>query len=95
VVTISALLGHRARRPLSAGHPVEADDVAGDAPADILIHASDLVHLIAQVGSMQVKTRGEALQAGHAGQLIQVRNLESKAIVTGRVVNRSTVEVDY
>ena len=94
-VAAAGLMGRRARRPVSAGHPIEPDDVETDTPAAIVIHPSDLVHLIAAVGPLQVKTRGEAPQSGRVGQLIQVRNLDSKATVTGRVVDRSTVEVEY
>jgi flagella basal body P-ring formation protein FlgA len=91
----AGLMGRRARRPVSAGHPIEPDDVETDTPAAIVIHQNDLVHLIATVGPLQVKTRGEAMQDGRVGQLIQVRNLDSKNTVTGRVVDRSTVEVEY
>lgn len=94
-VAADGLMGRHARRPVSAGRPVEPDDVESDTPAAIVIHPSDLVHLIATVGPLQVKTRGEALQSGRVGQLIQVRNLESTNTVTGRVVDRSTVEVEY
>lgn len=89
------LMGRRARQPMSAGHPIEPDDVEAEAPNAAVIHANDLVHLIATVGPLQVKTRGEALQDGRVGQAIQVRNLDSKNVVTGRVVDRSTVEVEY
>lgn len=91
----AGLMGRRARRPVAAGRPVEPDDVEGDTPTAIVIQANNLVHLIANVGPLQVKTRGEALQNGHVGQFIQVRNLDSKSTVTGRVVDGSTVEVDY
>lgn len=94
-VAAAGLMGRRARRPVSAGHPIEPDDIEVDMPAAIVIHPNDLVHLIATVGPLQVKTRGEAMQDGRVGQLIQVRNLDSKSTVTGRVVDRSTVEVEY
>jgi flagellar basal body P-ring formation protein FlgA len=94
-VAAAGLMGRRARRPVSAGHALEPDDVELDTPAAIIIHPSNLVHLIATVGPMQIKTEGEALQSGRVGQLIQVRNLESKNTVTGRVIDRSTVEVEY
>lgn len=91
----TSLMGRRARRMISAGHPIEPEDVAEETQDAAVIHANDLVHLIATVGPLQVKTRGEALQNGRVGQAIQVRNLDSKSIVTGRVVDRSTVEVEY
>lgn len=92
---VADLMGRRARRPMSAGHPIEPDDVAVESPNAAVIRANDLVHLIANVGSLQVKTRGEALQDGRIGQSIQVRNLDSKNIVIGKVVDGSTVEVSY
>jgi flagella basal body P-ring formation protein FlgA len=94
-VSVAGLMGRKARRTVPAGRPIETEDVEGDAPAAVVIHVNELVHLIANVGPLQVKTRGEALQNGRVGQLIQVRNLESKNTVTGRVVDGSTVEVDY
>ncbi len=94
-VETAGLMGRRARRPVSAGRPIETDDVETDTPALIVIHPNDLVHLIATVGHLQVKTRGQALQGGRIGQAIQVRNLDSQTTVTGRVVDGSTVEVEY
>ncbi|HTU88748.1 MAG TPA: flagellar basal body P-ring formation chaperone FlgA [Gemmataceae bacterium] len=94
-VTAANLMGRHASRPMSAGHPIEPDDIAADKPAAAVIRANELVHLIATVGPLQVKTRGEALQDGRIGQAIQVRNLDTKSVVTGRVVDRSTVEVEY
>ena len=44
---------------------------------------------------MRITTLGEAMQDGQAGQIIQVRNVESKKIVLGKVVAASLVEVDY
>jgi flagella basal body P-ring formation protein FlgA len=95
VVEEASLKGRRARHPIAAGRPIEPDDVGTDAPSAVVVHSNDLVHLIAKVGHLQVKTRGEALQSGRIGQMIQVRNLDSKATVTGRVVDGSTVEVEY
>ncbi len=94
-VEAAGLMGRRARRAVAAGRLLEPDDVETEAQAAIVIQQNDLVHLLARVGPLQVKARGEAMQNGRAGQLIQVRNTDSKAIVTGRVVDRSTVEVEY
>jgi flagella basal body P-ring formation protein FlgA len=95
--TVSAgdLEGRRARRPIAPGRPIEPDDVESVTRAAVVIHQNDLVHLIAKVGPLQVKARGEAMQNGQAGQFIQVRNVDSRAVITGRVVDSSTVEVDY
>lgn len=95
VVETAGLMGRHARRPIAAGRSIEPDDVETDTPGTLVIHTSDLVHLVAKVGHLQVKTRGEAMQSGRIGQRIQVRNLDSKATVTGRVVDSSTIEVEY
>ncbi len=95
ILSPAELMGRRAQRPMSAGHPIEPDDVVKNTQTVAAIRANELVHLIATVGPLQVKTRGEALQDGRIGQLIQVRNLDSKNVVTGKVVDGSTVEVEY
>lgn len=94
-VAAAGLMGRRARRPVFPGRIIEPDDVESETQAVAVIHQSDLIHLVAKVGPLQVRARGEALQEGRVGQLIQVRNLDSNATVAGRVVDRSTVEVDY
>ncbi len=95
VVDSTSLMGRHARRCIVTGRPIEPDDVGSDASTVTVVHNNDLVHLIAKVGHLQVKTRGEALQSGRVGQMIQVRNLDSKTTVTGRIVDGSTVEVEY
>lgn len=95
VVASEGLMGKHARRVLAVGRPIEPEDVETDTSGALVVHTSDLVSLIAKVGHLQVKTRGEAIQSGRVGQLIQVRNLDSKTTVTGRVVDHSTVEVEY
>jgi flagella basal body P-ring formation protein FlgA len=95
VVESAGLMGRHARRAISAGRIIEPEDVETDTPTAVVIHQNDLVQLLAKVGPLQVKTRGEAQQNGRVGQLIQVRNVDSKAIVTGRVLDRSSVEVEY
>jgi flagella basal body P-ring formation protein FlgA len=94
-VAADSLVGRRARRTVAAGRILEPDDLEPDTAAAAVIHQRDLVHLVAKVGPLQVKARGEALQEGRIGQLIQVRNIDSSATVTGRVLDRSTVEVEY
>ncbi|HWG47406.1 MAG TPA: flagellar basal body P-ring formation chaperone FlgA [Gemmataceae bacterium] len=94
-VDVAGLMGRHARRTVAAGRLIEPGDVESDTQLAIVIHQRDLIHILAKVGPLQVKARGEALQEGRIGQLIQVRNVDSNATVAGRVVDRSTVEVDY
>ena len=94
-VAAAGLVGRRARRAVPAGRILGPDDIESDLQTLPVIHQHDLVHLIAKVGPLQVRTKGQALQEGRVGQLIQVRNSDSGATVTGRVIDRSTVEVEY
>jgi hypothetical protein len=61
----------------------------------VLIKPRDVVRLVAQIGSVRVTALGEALQDGRAGQMIRVRNTNSNKIVTGRVLDRNHVAVEY
>jgi hypothetical protein len=65
-------------------------------PADeIVIRVRDTVKLMASVGNLTITAAGEALQDGKVGQIIRVRNIDSSKTIVGRVVNRSTVAVEY
>lgn len=51
------------------------------------------VNIISNVNSIEVKTLGQALQEGREGQLIRVKNVTTKKVVTAKVIDESTVEV--
>lgn len=94
VTSAEGLAGKRARRLLIPGHLVAAADVeAIVTPRPILVKQRELVRLVVRIGSLQVTAMGEALQDGGAGDPIRVRNIDSKNVVLGRVVERSVVEV--
>ena len=59
----------------------------------VLIKQRELVELVARIGPLEIRAKGEALQDGKAGQLIRIKNVDSSVIVVGRVVERSVVEV--
>lgn len=87
--------GKRAKRAIPAGQLLAPVDVEMKAATKFLVKQHDLVKLMAKVGSMRVTALGEALQDGGAGQFIRVKNVDSKNVILGRVVDRSLVEVDY
>jgi hypothetical protein len=60
----------------------------------VLIKVRDQVHLLVRVGPLRLTTLCEAVQEGRAGQMIRVRNVDSRAERVGRVVDRNTVELD-
>jgi flagella basal body P-ring formation protein FlgA len=96
VTSTKGLAGGRAKRALTAGQVLLGQDVepAGTESA-ILVKQQTPVKLSAQLGPLRITAMGEALQDGRAGELIRVRNLDSKNIVIGRVIDRALVEVDY
>ena len=49
-----------------------------------VVKQRDLVRLVARIGPLEIKTKGEALQDGKIGDLIRVKNIDSNAIVLGR-----------
>jgi flagella basal body P-ring formation protein FlgA len=87
--------GKRAKRAIPAGQLLARNDVEPLTDNNVLVKQHDLVKLMARVGPLRVVALGEALQDGGAGQSIRVRNVDSKSIVLGRVVEHSLVEVDY
>jgi len=86
------VIGRKARKPLAPGQVLSANDVE-NTPVT-LVKSGQPLRLIVRLGAMDVVAMGEALQGGGAGDLIRVRNVESKKILTGRVTGPRTVEVD-
>ena len=60
-----------------------------------VVKSRDPVRLTVRVGGLRITALGEALQDGRVGQNIRVRNVDSNKMVTGRVLDRGLVEVDY
>lgn len=83
------LLGKVARRTLLPGQPIAASAV--DQPRLVTIGAQ--VKLIYEENSLVIVTFGVAQQAGGAGDLVRVRNLESGLFVTGRIQNDGSIRV--
>jgi flagellar basal body P-ring formation protein FlgA len=90
------LAGQRTKRPLQPGQILTRSDCE-PAPSEmpVLVKQQTLVKIIARLGGLELVTMGEAMQDGRGGQLIRVRNIDSRNVVVGRVVDRSSVQVDY
>jgi flagella basal body P-ring formation protein FlgA len=55
----------------------------------------DMVTILAQLGGLRVTTPGKTLERGFEGDLIRVQNTMSKKRIYARIVDDSTVEVDF
>ena len=64
-------------------------------PRTVLVKSSDNVKIIANIGTARLEALGEALQDGHVGDVIRVRNVESNRVVHGRVEASGMILVDY
>jgi hypothetical protein len=60
----------------------------------VIIKPRDQIHLLVRVGPLRLTTLCEAVQEGRAGQMIRVRNVDSRVERVGRVVDRNTVELE-
>ncbi|WP_346353609.1 flagellar basal body P-ring formation chaperone FlgA [Azotosporobacter soli] len=59
----------------------------------LLVRRGSPVNIVARVAGMEIVTAGQAAQDGRVGQLIRVMNMNSKKLVTGRVIDANTVQV--
>jgi flagella basal body P-ring formation protein FlgA len=75
------IVGKVARRTLLPGRAIPS--IAVEEPRAISIGA--LAPLVYEQDGLSIVTTGQALQNGYAGQLVQVRNLDSGIVVTGIV----------
>jgi len=84
-----AVIGKVLTQNLAAGHAITPKRVK----AAILIRRGEKVTIVASVGTLKVKGKGEALKDAARGELIPVRNSRSKRIIQGIVTKPGTVKV--
>lgn len=77
-------------------HPVKIGDII-DSTALVkpdIIKRGMPVNIVGKSNGLQVKTMGVALMSGSEGEIIKVRNTRTGNIVSGRVVDDETVQID-
>lgn len=89
-VTNPAQLAHATlRHPLPAGAILTADDLL----ADFMVRQGEQVTLVADIGGVEVRAGGLALQDGRQGALIRVENPSSARVIQGIVKSDRVVDV--
>lgn len=88
---IEAVVGKELKTSLRAGAVLYGHLL--EEPA--LVQRGDLVTIFARSEHIEVSAPGQARNAGAKGELVQVKNLMSRRIVYGRVVNPDVVKVDF
>lgn len=58
------------------------------------VRSGDVVRMSVTLGNLKITGTGEALQSGRVGDLIRVRNVDSKIVVTGRVNGPKSVLIE-
>jgi flagella basal body P-ring formation protein FlgA len=85
----AAIVGKVARRTLLPGAPVPSSAVA---ERKLVTHGAK-VRILFEDGGLSIVAFGTALQAGSAGALVQVRNLDSGVTISGTVQEDGSVRV--
>jgi len=83
--------GQLARRQLAAGSVIRASMTAEKKP-NLVIRRNQMVRLRVQGSGLLITGVGQALQEGRPGDLIKVRNVDSKRTITGLVAFDGAVE---
>ena len=86
--------GKIATRPLAAGTVVKANLVSVVKPVLVVKRGQNVVMRIRGVG-FSVSAMGQALQDGRTGELIKVRNVDTRRIISARIAFDGTVEPVY
>ncbi len=84
-----AMIGKSPRRMIPAHRPLRVSDLS----APQVLKKNAMVQLSYKTSSMEITTAGQAMDAGAPGDVINVKNLASKAVVRGVVQDDRTVTV--
>ena len=83
------VLGLAPRRALRAGQPISTGDIAEPQ----LVKRGEAVTLIYQVPGLTLSARGQAMESGTDGDMVNVLNSQSRRIVRGTVIGRGKVQI--
>ena len=86
---LTMLVGKAARRTLLPGQPIPANAVVEPK----LVKIGAMVRLIYDEDGLEIVTYASALQAGAAGDVVSVRNMESGITVSGVVRSDGSIHV--
>lgn len=82
---------------LMAKHSIKADKSikAWMLEKSPVVNKGDLVTILAESSGLRVTVPGKVLMKGFAGELVKVQNLMSKRKIYAKIINPSTVMVDF
>jgi flagellar basal body P-ring formation protein FlgA len=91
ITALADAIGKETRTALSAGTPLTVTALA----SPLLVRRGDVVTVIIETPGMRLSTPGEALEGGITGARIRIRNRTSQQELSGQVVERGIVLVQY
>ncbi|MDY6986473.1 MAG: flagellar basal body P-ring formation chaperone FlgA [Thermodesulfobacteriota bacterium] len=85
------VLGKRTKRPIGGDVVLTSDHI--ELPP--LVRRGDVVLIVAESNGLKITALGEVCKRGCQGDRIKVKNLDSKKAIYARIVDSSTVQVDF
>ncbi|PLX37240.1 MAG: flagella basal body P-ring formation protein FlgA [Hyphomicrobiales bacterium] len=88
-MTLEEVIGMAPRRSLRPGQPIGKSDLA----QPLLVRRGEAVTVVYQVPGLTLTARGQALESGAEGDMVNVLNSQSRRIVRGSVIARGKVQI--
>jgi len=89
IMSETDLIGHTPRRGLRAGYPVQASAVQ----RPVLVAKGSLVTMVLKTPQMLLTAQGKSLENGADGDVIRIRNAQSKTVIEAEVIGEARVAV--
>ena len=91
--------GQTASRRIRAQEAIRSVDLARKNQTnrkEVIVRARDIVTVVATKGALKITMSGmEAMKSGGVGDVIPLRNPDSKKIVYGKIINASRIELSF
>ncbi len=88
---INEVVGKKLKRPININSVLSKSDL--DFP--ILVERRQIVTMIANKGTLQISTQGQAMASGREGDMIMIKNIRSNREVPGRIIGPGLAKVDF
>ena len=85
------LSGFELAQAVQAGKPISRKDLVERS----LVRKGQFVDAVANEGGLNIRMRAQAMEAGPAGAVIRVRNLDSQKVFFAQVINENQVQVRF
>jgi flagella basal body P-ring formation protein FlgA len=89
--SVEQVIGKRTRRKIRAGEPVRLSQI--ELPP--VVKRGDLVTLRVETSSFLLTAKGKVLENGRPGETVRVENIASRKEIYGKVVDGTTLTVDF